>query len=470
MITLTDVQEASPWLKDKTFTLPEGSWAKRDFYYKIIDNLDHHLILSVLGLRRVGKSTVIRQVIDHLLSKTEDRTRILYYNFTSKVETTPQAFLKELLDFYLNTVVKEPIYGITNTCYIFLDEIQGVTEWEETLKRFYDLSNQKLKFVVTGSQSLIIKGKSSQALAGRIFEFYLPPLSFSEFLTLNNVSIMESSPFYKENMIQELFDNRVELERYYLSNRLMLDKWAKEYLFYGQFPETQNIQDQTKKASYIKESVVQKIVQDLIIYYKIDKTREFEDLTEHLIKICGNELEVNNIASEIGLTRETVTKYMDYLMQGYIFDLVYRYHKSGIKRGKMLKKVYNTSANLAVAINSYNYTDLDLFPQVFGHIAENVVFNKLKEFSGDIFIWKKGAKEVDFLFKQKHALTPIEVKFGGRIDKKDLEGVLYYLKSLQVSNAIVVTRDLFEIRQYQDACLMLIPYSLFLAIKQDEQH
>ncbi|PIS22742.1 hypothetical protein COT50_00300, partial [candidate division WWE3 bacterium CG08_land_8_20_14_0_20_41_10] len=312
-----------------------------------------------------------------------------------------------------------------------------------------------------------IKGKSSQALAGRIFEFYLPPLSFSEFLTLNNVVINEPYPVYKENLIQELFNNRVELERYYLSNKLNLTKWAKEYLFYGQFPETQRMQEQEQKNLYIKESVVEKIVQDLIIYYKVDKTREFEDLTNHLIKICANELEVNNIASEIGLTRETVTKYIDYLMQGYLFDLVYKYHRSGIRRGKMIKKVYNTSANLAVAVNSYNYTDLDLFPQVFGHIAENVVFNKLKELGGDIFIWKKGAKDVDFLFKQKNFLTPIEVKFGNRIEKKDLEGILYYLKTVQAFKAIVVTKDTFEIRSFQDTNLMFIPYSLFLTIKKD---
>jgi len=468
MITLTDIQEASPWLKDLAYTVPESSWAKRDFYYKIIDNLEHHLMLSILGLRRVGKSTIIKQVIAYLLTKVENKTRILYYNFTSKVENTPQAFLKELLDFYLDAVVKEPIYNVTSTCYIFLDEIQGVVDWEETLKRYYDLSNQKLKFIVTGSQSLVIKGKSSQALAGRIFEFYLPPLSFSEFLTLNNVVINEPYPVYKENLIQELFNNRVELERYYLSNKLNLTKWAKEYLFYGQFPETQRMQEQEQKNLYIKESVVEKIVQDLIIYYKVDKTREFEDLTNHLIKICANELEVNNIASEIGLTRETVTKYIDYLMQGYLFDLVYKYHRSGIRRGKMIKKVYNTSANLAVAVNSYNYTDLDLFPQVFGHIAENVVFNKLKELGGDIFIWKKGAKDVDFLFKQKNFLTPIEVKFGNRIEKKDLEGILYYLKTVQAFKAIVVTKDTFEIRSFQDTNLMFIPYSLFLTIKKDE--
>ena len=123
--------------------------------------------VAIYGLRRVGKTILMKQIM-YELKKIKENT--LYFMFDDIMAQNPD-ILEDIIDFYLKTIAGE------GRKYIFLDEIQKVPYWQDILKRFYDM-REDIKFIVSGSASLRIK-KSKESLAGRIFDFYLPILTFN---------------------------------------------------------------------------------------------------------------------------------------------------------------------------------------------------------------------------------------------------------------------------------------------------
>ena len=145
---------------------------KRALYRDLCQHLPKKFILSLLGLRRTGKTTLLKQLIDYLIiEKNIPRLNILYYTFDEPAEWP------EVLDEYLKVSQRELD---SPALYFFLDEVQKLPDWQNKIKIYYD-HYPNIKFIVSGSSSLFIR-KKSESLAGRILEFILPPLSFTEFI------------------------------------------------------------------------------------------------------------------------------------------------------------------------------------------------------------------------------------------------------------------------------------------------
>lgn len=153
-------------------------------------------IVQLIGLRRVGKTTLFFQLIDFLAKKITP-FHIWYFTFDEeklKLEDLLSAFVTQTdLDFR-----KEKIF-------VFLDEIQKLKHFQESLKVYFDLY-PNLKFFLSGSTSLFVKKKSQESLAGRIRSFWLPPLDFEEFLYFKNKTFLIKKPRAFFRQIYEEFD------------------------------------------------------------------------------------------------------------------------------------------------------------------------------------------------------------------------------------------------------------------------
>ena len=169
------LEEFNPWwFKD---SVPdELLWEyKRVYYNKAIEWLGKRQAVTLTGLRRVGKTTLMFQVIQHLLEEGTEPRDILYFSFDEKVSG-----LDDVLDAY------REMHGRNlrkRTKYLFLDEIQKLEGWQNQMKKYYDLY-PKLRFMVSGSESLFIRSKARETLAGRIHDIQMPTFSFKEFLGL----------------------------------------------------------------------------------------------------------------------------------------------------------------------------------------------------------------------------------------------------------------------------------------------
>src|SRR4030042_1897443 len=152
--------ESNKWWKI-TFNI---DYKEREMYKQILKYLKLPQIIAFTGLRRVGKTTLMFKILQDYIKNGFNPTNILYFSFDEFRETD----IKEILNEYEKIFDK----NIENEKYLILfDEIQKLENWEEKLKRIYDNYSKNIKIIISGSESLFIKKKSRETLAGRIFEF-----------------------------------------------------------------------------------------------------------------------------------------------------------------------------------------------------------------------------------------------------------------------------------------------------------
>ena len=463
MITVQDLALKNDWWQNNQYKTEETSWIKRDLFQVICDNLEHPLMLNIVGLRRVGKSTIVKQLIGKLLEDQVAPANIFYFLFDYASQIKKAEFLDEVLAVYFKEIIAKPNLSLDGRVYILLDEIQYIEDWQSVLKKYYDLSGKKIKFIVTGSQSVLLKGKYRESLAGRIFDFYLPPMSFREFIKIN----------YNEFKLTEIFDlfklpeRFGELSIYNAQHSSEISQLSREYITVGQFPEAKQIASPERKHEYIVESVIGKVLEDCIRIFNIEKTDQFKLITRQLLNNVGSIFELKNISREAGVSFITLDKYFEYLKDSYVSEILYRYHKSPIKQGRILKKIYTPCVNFTCALNHFRPEHIDEVPQAFGKIIENVVYNVLEskyrtnKLIDNLSFWRQGEKEIDFIIENGKSLA-VEVKFSNSISAKELAVLTGYLKMKKLEYGIVVTKNELAKKEINEQVLYYIPYYLIL--------
>ena len=463
MIKRQDLEIKNPWWNNNEFIVPERNLPKRDLFFVLEKNLHHSLMLNIVGLRRVGKSTIQKQLIDHLLANNKIHpNNIFYFLFDYSFQLQKPEFLDDVLFFYFKEIADKPSLNFENVVYVFLDEIQYIENWQSILKKYYDLSNKKIKFIVTGSQSLLLKRKSQESLAGRIFDYYLPPLSFREFVKIKE----EKIKCLEEYDLFELPQFFGKLDQFNIYSSKEISKLSGEYIISGQFPETKNLDLPEQRNEYISESVIGKIQDDCIRIFNIEKRDEFKLFTRQLLENISSLFELTNISREISISKKTLENYLEYLKESYVIEILYRNHRSPIKKGRMLRKIYTPCVNFTCALNHYSPKDIDKVPQAFGKIIENVIYNtlNLKYGNDNISFWRKNDKEIDFLVTKNAKQIAIEVKFSDNINLKELKTLTDYMKLKKVECGIVITKNEISKKEVNNKTIYFIPYYLILML------
>jgi len=320
MVSKQDLDARNPWWAQLEYKISEYDLPKRELYDLLVNNFSHTLILNIVGLRRVGKSTLLKQIIGKFLGDGENPKNVFYYLFDYATQPQKAEFLAEVLSVYFQEVLKKPNYSSDEKVYIFLDEIQYIENWQAVLKRYYDLSNKQIKFIVTGSQSVLLKGKYRESLAGRVFDFYLPPLSFREFLKINREEIKLFDKFDLYSM-EKIFGDLSSYNTFFSQKIIAL---AEEYITVGQFPEIRKLNSLDQKHDYILGSVVGKVLEDCVRVFNIDKVEEFKLVNGQLLDNISSVFELKNIGREIGISFLTLDKYLGFLKESYLVEVLYK--------------------------------------------------------------------------------------------------------------------------------------------------
>ena len=129
--------------------------------------LDGPLSLGIGGLRRIGKTTLLKQLVGQLSESKASPKRICYFQFDRDLVVKHDNILERVLDTYLLDFLNESIGRIRKKTYVLLDEIQLIPLWSEIVKRYMD-RDPAITFVVSGSSSLLLEAESSESLAGRL--------------------------------------------------------------------------------------------------------------------------------------------------------------------------------------------------------------------------------------------------------------------------------------------------------------
>jgi len=424
------ILKQNPWWQEKGFRFAEGKWPKRTIYRKTKSFLDLRLIVALNGLRRTGKTTILRQLISDLLEQEENSRRICYFSFEEAGIAQKTEVLEEVIESFAKEVLGKQIFQIRKKVYLFLDEIQFIPLWPVILKRYYDL-NQNLKFIISGSSSLFLREESKESLAGRLAEVVLYPLSFGEFLRFRRLPRSPST-----ETAPSLFH---------------------EFLATGQFPEIITWPDFFQKRAYLKDWVVDRVLErDLPRLLRVNFPEDLRSLAYALIEGSGGLIEFTNLAQDLGISRETVRTYSQFLEKALLFLQVLNLAGSFRRRQKRQRKIYPHSTNFLSLVWGEDYLGKN-FSTNLGKVVETYLASQLLQEFGEVFFWRERGKEVDFLVKHKGETWPIEVKYQARISGADLAPLLWLMEKKKLAKGLVVTRSLEGVRNIDSAKIFFLP-------------
>jgi len=388
----------------------EIDYKPRELYKDLQKFFPKRQILALVGLRRTGKTTLMYKLIKDALF-IMNKEDIVYFSFDEFKDIR----LLDVVICYERLMKKD----IRKGEYFFLfDEIQKIENWEEQLKRIYD-ENKNIKFVISGSESLFIRKKSRESLAGRIYEFHVKTLSFEEYLNFKNKNYKNFN-IYKEEIIRE-FHN---------------------FLITSGFPEI--IHEKKEDAGkYIKETVIERIIyRDIPQIIPISEPALLESLFKIILNDPGEIINLNELAKEIGVARQTISTYLDYLEKSFLIKKLYNYSKNARKTQRKLKKYYPTIISPYLADKK----------ECFGKVFETCLVN----LTNAEFFWRDPFKnEIDII--RPDPLEAIEIK-SGNIKEKDLKPLQVFIKKFKPVKATVISYDIYK----KTEKILIIPFYAYL--------
>ena len=428
---------------------------------EILEYLELDRILILLGARRVGKTTMLHQLIDHLIKNDIDPENILYIRLDDPfVNKYP---LTEIIETYRQYKAPE------GTIYLFLDEVQHTPEWDLWLKTTYD-QKENIKIIASGSAAVQLK-KQSESLYGRSLEFIIYPFSFYEFVLymqkdesqlLQLMHLRDKINFEKLNFditASELIEPEGEIIP--LLNR---------YLVRGGFPELFHISDLTKSFYVLRDDIMNKaIYHDIVTMFKVKEPQIVESLLIYLTASSAEILNKDGLAKDMAIPKPTIYTYLDYLKRSFLARSARNYSRSAKKMLRTMEKWYVPDAGI---MNMLNYKDETLLSDgaYLGHLVETVVFNHILTFAEmrnyKLAYWRDKSKaEVDIVLDMQKQVVPIEVKYKSKIGKNDLKGILKFMDKFGVDKGILVTKNIFKIEQFDEKEIIYIPlWVLLIAI------
>jgi predicted AAA+ superfamily ATPase len=327
---------------------------RQQYMDKLIKMKNEKIIRVITGIRRCGKSTLFLLFQEYLKQHGVKDDQIISINFEDLQ-------YEQLLDYRkLNDYVMERLADKKKT-YVFLDEIQNVTEFQRTVDSLYIKDN--IDVYITGSNAHLLSGELATLLSGRYIEINMLPLSFAEYCKLKGGG------------------NRRDLfTSYYLD---------------GAFPQAAVIADDDIRSDYIRGIYNTVLLKDIVARKKIINIELLESVARFLFDNIGNIVSSKKIADSLtSYGRKTnpitVENYITALLEAYVLNKASRYDVKGKQYLKSLEKYYVSDISLRHIILGKRERDI-------GRVLENIVYLELVRRGYTVKIGKVGEKEVDFV-------------------------------------------------------------------------
>ena len=338
---------------------------------KIMAYVDTPFVKILTGVRRCGKSTILKLVMQALEQRGVNTKHILHYNFDSleyediKTEKALFSDIKERL-------------AETGKTYLFLDEIQEVKSWEKVVNSL--MSDFDVDIYVTGSNSRMMSSEISTYLTGRYVSFRIYPLSFTEYLDFRKV-------------FTDVSDVRLELVN---------------YLRYGGFPAI-HLQNHEYESAYtiVRDIYNSTIFTDIVKRNQIRKVDQLERIVRFVFDNVGRTFSASSISKYLKsenrtIDIETVYSYLSKLESAYIIHRCSRYDIQG-------KEILKTQEKFYLADPAFRYSVLGYSSDSVAAILENIVYLELRRRGYDVCIGKLDNTEIDFIATKQENKLYIQV-------------------------------------------------------------
>jgi hypothetical protein len=397
------------------------------FKRKILGELEAHMLQKqatvITGMRRTGKTTLLK----YLLGQTGSSNQI--YIDLERLDNR-ELFSEKNYDNIL-TALKQRGITTDRKLFIGIDEVQLCENAASVIKYLYD--NFDVKFIVSGSSSYYLKNLFSESLAGRKKIFELFPLDFGEFLTFKNISfapVGDLTAFLGKRTNKERAPLAVEMGTSCLVDKTEYERTKalyEEFISYGGFPEVvlaENIQQKTDLLNDIISSYINIDIRNLSDFRN---SFNIYNLIKLLAARAGSRIDVSKLAITAGISRITVTNYLELFEKTYLIRLVPAFTKNKDKEISKAKKLYFADTGL---LNILANTGS-------GAQFENTLFNQLAECGDTRYYTMKNGREIDFIFNGDIAIEAKETP-----SKADLEYLKLVADGIGIDKTVLIGRNL----------------------------
>lgn len=362
----------------------------------LLEQHENNNVSAVVGVRRSGKSTILKQVIHHLI-----------FNQDVKPENTLLINLEDprLIELLQNTNLLNLIAefkeqaDLRSKLYVVFDEIQNVTNWEAIIRTLHD-QEPNLKIFITGSSAQLLGKELGTKLAGRYIKTEVFPLSFTEY-----------HDFTKNDL--------------------------KSFVQNGGFPDPVLTSNQSIREQLLKDYYDSILLRDITTRYGIRDDFKLRRLSAQLFATIANQASSYRLSKDLEISPDTVLQYFSYIEDAYLGFFIPKFSQSVRKQNYNPKKFYSIDNGLQSAIS---FRVLDDISKLF----ENTVFLAIRKVHDQIFYWEEN-KEVDFVVKVKEQIkylinASVSIK-QEPTRQREIESLMAGMHALNQSESLLVLME-----------------------------
>ena len=334
---------------------------------------DKDVIKVLTGVRRCGKSTIMKQIVKEIGAGLKDERAIVYVDLDSRKN------LKIRTSDSLEKLIDSGFGDYEGDRYLFVDEIQNVKDFEPLINAY---RNDGVSVFITGSNSYLLSGELVTKLTGRYIEFRIFTFSLSEV-----------KDFYQENGMDFVPSDAFQ-----------------NYLMNGGYPKSFSYQNPEDRLLYIRSVISETIDKDILMNKRVRNRTLLNKVLDYVLSTPGADISSSSIADylrseKIRTTQNTVNNYLDMIYASKLADRCMRFDIFGKKAMKTHYKSYVADVSLHTSYPNLRH-DLKM-----GHIIENIVFNELNARGYDVQVGKMRNAEVDFVVSDGRGTAYIQVTY-----------------------------------------------------------
>jgi len=460
---------------------------KRLDFYAIRKRLDDTEIVTLVGARQVGKTTMMEQLVEHLLA-VEDPKKIFFIRADNAgLNAVSKSPIEDSLQVYQEYVLKEEINSINYRIFVLIDEVQKIENWTQSVKSWYDI-NKKIKFIISGSSSAKIIMDSTKPFVGRAINQILVPFKFVETARYDKFStgkdyqyITSTKKMLRDTLVDILKKKDIseaDVAELYSKFQAAYKQFALEepyfkalltnYIIKGGYPRIVREPDFKKCIESLTTNYRDVIYADIKQTYSIRKPQLMEAILVYLSRNTSSMINIETMARDLDENNTaTIKDYMSFLRDTFIISVSenFRHGKSKLVK-KKVKKFYLNDVGLRNVINNSFVPTVIEDGNELGKLVETIVFNhclRLKfnltnKARPNMYYWRENGNEIDIILDCMEHVLPIEVKYRNRIDRTDVKAIREFVENGKAPFGLVVTVDKLE----KEGKLIYVPLWLFL--------
>jgi len=437
---------------------------------KLMDNLlgglDKKFISVLIGPRQVGKTTLLKMLIQEIKNRTHKK--IIYLNLDditirARFSQDPTELQREI-----ERRIGKPLIKLKDKLFLIIDEAQKASSIFEPLKIIYDDFAEKVKIFLSGSSSMDIQRNVSETLAGRIRLYRMTGFSLGEIL--RDTGFISNHGGIVKDIVADNFSisKAKKLQSQIWPHRESINIFIEKLLLFGSLPEVYVQLEEEERWFILRDYISVYLEKDIRTLSQIGNLDQFQRVYSSLMFQNGGMLNINNIANDLNMSRDTVRKYIDIMQSSFLVNKIRPYFRKLKTRLTKASKLY--FFDQGIVNHTLRLTSIEALKsaQKLGTATETLVLNEIISEGFNLplppevcYLRDYQGHELDFVLKNRNT-SIIEVTTSRKIGKNKWRNLNYFTQYFKKSNIFVVGNfEEFKEIEKEDKILFFIPIWLW---------